>query len=258
MDKFPWKQSTAIVLAAGSGTRMRQPMKKQFMPVGEKPLLYYSLKAFSDRGIGRIVLVAAKEDFPYCRKEFAESAAFSCPIQLVQGGKERYDSVYAGLLAAKGCAYVFIHDGARPCLEQGVLERTASCAAQYGACVAAVPVKDTIKVADERGFAKETLDRSRLWGIQTPQVFRYEIAMQAYRRMMHEPKAGLRITDDAMVVENYSDCPVKMAEGSYRNIKVTTQEDLTVVQSYLSEMLGEKENRDSMKKWSIAKVNSTL
>lgn len=233
MDNFPWKRSAAIVLAAGSGKRMQQSIKKQFMLVGGKPLLYYSLKAFSDRGIGRIVLVAAEEDFAYCRKEFTESSAFSCPIRLVQGVKERYDSVYAGLLQAEGCDYVFIHDGARPCLEQEVLERSAACVAQYSACVAAVPVKDTIKIVDEEGFAQQTPDRSHLWMVQTPQTFRYEIVMEAYNRMMHAPKTGLVITDDAMVVENYSSCPVKMAEGSYRNIKVTTQEDLAVIKAYL-------------------------
>lgn len=238
MEKFPWKQSAAVVLAAGSGRRMQQPVKKQFMLVGGKPLLYYSLKAFSDQGIGRIVLVIAEEDFAYCRKEFMECSAFSCPIHLIPGGKERYDSVYAGLLEARGCDYVFIHDGARPCLEQEVLERSAVCAAQYGACVAAVPVKDTIKIVDERGFAQQTPERSRLWMVQTPQTFRYEIVMEAYERMMHVPKAGLVITDDAMVVENYSVWPVKMAEGSYRNIKVTTQEDLAVVKTYL-EAVGE-------------------
>lgn len=239
MEQRFWEKSSAIVLAAGSGKRMQQTVKKQFISIGGHPLLYYSLKAFSDMGIGSIVLVVAEEDFAYCQKQFAASGTFARPIRLAIGGKERYDSVYAGLQQAEGAEYVFIHDGARPCLERDVLERTAACVKKYKACVAAVPVKDTIKIVDENGFAVETPERSRLWAVQTPQAFQYELVMKAYRKMAMEPKPGLSITDDAMVVEHYSDYSVKIAKGSYHNIKITTTEDLAVARAYLSAFLEE-------------------
>lgn len=243
MGEFSWGKSAAIILAAGNGTRMGQAIKKQFILVGGKPLLYYSIKAFCDVGIGRIILVAAKEDFAYCREQWIASSEFGCQIHLAEGGRERYDSVYAGLLQAEGFEYVFIHDGARACLEQDVLRRTAECVEAYQACAAAVPVKDTIKIADGDGFAVETPERSRLWAVQTPQAFRYDIVMEAYRRMAQAPKEGIVITDDAMVVEHYSEYSVKMAEGSYRNIKVTTKEDLAVAACYLSAIWEKKEKK---------------
>ena len=122
-----------------------------------------------------------------------------------------------------------------------MIEETALCAAKYGACAAAVPVKDTIKLVDGEGFAAETLDRSRLWAMQTPQTFRYDIVKDAYDKMFESPMDEGKVTDDAMVVERYSSCPVKMAMGSYRNIKVTTPEDLTVVEKYMKEIYGDHE-----------------
>lgn len=235
MGEFCWKKSAAIVLAAGSGKRMNQTIKKQFIPLNGNPLLYYSLKVFSDVGMGRIILVTAEEDFAYCEEQFIRSRKFSCPITLVGGGNERYDSVYAGLQQATGAEYVFIHDGARPCLEKSVLCRIAECVETYQACVAAVPVKDTIKIVDQQGFAVETPNRNQLWAVQTPQVFSYQIVMDAYDKMIHDRKDNILITDDAMVVENYSHHLVKMVEGSYRNIKVTTREDLALAEAYLSE-----------------------
>lgn len=243
MDGFCWKKSVAIVLAAGNGKRMQRTEKKQFIPLMGKPMLYYSLKAFSDIGIGKIILVTAQEDFAYCKKQFGDTSVFNCPIELAEGGKERYDSVYAGLRKAKGADYVFIHDGARPCLEKDVLKRVADAVTQYGACVVAVPVKDTIKVVNAEGFAVETPDRSSLWAVQTPQVFSYEIIMDAYNRMMETLETGNRITDDAMVVETFSGHLVNVVEGSYRNIKVTTPEDIAIAEANLLDAWQENEKK---------------
>lgn len=243
MGVFCWEKSAAIIVAAGSGKRMGHTTKKQFIPLRGNPLLYYSLKVFSDVGIGRIILVTAEEDFSYCEEKFIKSHVFSCPISLVRGGKERYDSVYAGLQQAAGAEYVFIHDGARPCLEKEVLRRIAESVKEYQACVAAVPVKDTIKIVNQQGFAVETPNRNDLWAVQTPQVFVYSIVMEAYDKMMHEPKKESLVTDDAMVVENYSHYSVKMVEGSYRNIKVTTKEDLVMAEAYLLEKWKKEEKK---------------
>ena len=213
MDGFCWKKSVAIVLAAGNGKRMQRTEKKQFIPLMGKPMLYYSLKAFSDIGIGKIILVTAQEDF-------------------------------AGLEACSADTdYVFIHDGARPCLEKEVLKRVADAVTQHGACVVAVPVKDTIKVVNTEGFAVETPDRSSLWAVQTPQVFSYEIIMDAYNRMMETLETGNRITDDAMVVETFSGHLVKVVEGSYRNIKVTTPEDIAIAEANLLDAWQENEKK---------------
>ncbi len=240
MEGFHWERAAAIVLAAGSGSRMKQSVKKQFIPVNHEPLFYHSLKAFSDVGIGGLILVTAGEDMELSRR-LLEKYTFSSPVQIVEGGRERYHSVYQGLRQAAGYEYIFIHDGARPCLERRVIEETALCAAKYGACAAAVPVKDTIKLVDGEGFAAETLDRSRLWAMQTPQTFRYDIVKDAYDKMFESPMDEGKVTDDAMVVERYSSCPVKMAMGSYRNIKVTTPEDLTVAEKYMKEIYGDHE-----------------
>lgn len=223
----------AIVLAAGSGKRMKSNIKKQYMEVNQRPLLYYSLKAFEAFGIDEIILVTGEEEIEYCRKEIVEKYGFTQVSSIVAGGKERYHSVYEGLRAIKNCDYVFIHDGARPCISQEILSNCLNNVKKYDACVAAVPAKDTIKIADENEFAQMTPDRSKVWIVQTPQVFQYSLVKNAYSKMFassHE----LAITDDAMVVENFTDRKVKLVMGSYSNIKVTTPDDLLLVEHYLS------------------------
>jgi 2-C-methyl-D-erythritol 4-phosphate cytidylyltransferase len=159
--------------------------------------------------------------------------------KIVAGGKERYNSVYNGIQAITvdenhqfENTYVFIHDGARPCVSAALLARCLDTVKETNACVAAVPVKDTIKIVDTAGYAISTPDRKSLWQIQTPQVFSYEVIKNAYDTFIHVGSIE-GITDDAMVVEQYSNIPVKMVEGSYNNIKVTTQEDIQIVESYL-------------------------
>ena len=147
------------------------------------------------------------------------------------GGQERYHSVYKGLCAASGCDYVFIHDGARPFLDAAILERTMKAVREHKACVAAMTVKDTIKISDENQFAAQTPDRSRLWMVQTPQVFSYSLIKEAYDKLFEQNISG--VTDDAMVLEQMTGHPVKLVEGSYRNIKITTPEDLLVAEAFL-------------------------
>ena len=167
------KKICAVVLSAGRGRRMESAIQKQYMCLNGKPMIVHTLAAFERSCVDEIILVAGAGEEEYCRKEIVEAEGFQKVKAVVTGGKERYDSVFAGLKAASGCDYVLIHDGARPCVTGEIIKRAADGAEQYGACVVGMPVKDTIKVADEQEYASHTPDRSRLWMVQTPQAFSY-------------------------------------------------------------------------------------
>ena len=219
---------TAIVLAGGSGSRMGTKVAKQYIEIDGFPIIYYTLEAFENSMIDDIILVCRESDVSYCTEEIVKKYGFTKVSSVVVGGKERFDSVYEGLKAAKNCDYVFIHDGARPCITDEVIERCFENVVECRACVAAVPVKDTIKISDEAGFVAQTPTRSTLWQIQTPQVFEYSLVKSAFDKM-YENNQTDGITDDAMVVERFGDCRVKLVMGSYSNIKVTTPEDLRMI-----------------------------
>lgn len=223
-------KTTAIVLAAGSGKRMNSKIHKQYLLLQGKPVLYYALKAFEDSQTDAVILVVGAGEADYCKKEIVERYGFRKVEAIVEGGKERYHSVYEGLKAAGETDYVLIHDGARPFVSQAVIERVTLAVRKYGACVAGMPVKDTVKIADEEAFARETPNRSTVWMVQTPQAFSYSLIYDAYTRMLENEDDT--ITDDAMVVERMTDCKVKLIEGSYQNIKITTPEDLKVAESF--------------------------
>ena len=229
MEKY-----TAIVLAAGVGKRMNSKIQKQYMLLGGKPVLFYALDAFEKSRVDEIILVVGKGEIEYCRKEIVEKYKFHKVTKIVDGGKERYHSVYEGLKAMDTADYVLIHDGARPFLDQQILTRTMEAVKQYQACVVGMPVKDTIKITTEDGFSKETPERKHVWMIQTPQCFSYPLIFDAYQKMLQNEDAT--ITDDAMVLEKVKGLPVKMVEGSYRNIKITTPEDLLVAGAYLGDI----------------------
>lgn len=231
-------KTAAIVLAAGSGSRMHSNVKKQYMEINGKPLIYYALKAFEDSFTDEVVLVVSPGDIDYCKREIVDKFGFTKVKSIVEGGAERYDSVRFGLHAiSDDTDYVMIHDGARPFVTEDIMKRSVDAARENMACVVGMPVKDTIKVADENGFAKETPDRKNLWMIQTPQTFEYSLIRKLYDKLeedKEEIKAkGINITDDAMVVETFSDVKVKLVEGSYNNIKVTTPEDIGIAQAIL-------------------------
>lgn len=235
------KRVAAVVLAAGKGKRMQSTVQKQFLLLDGKPLLWYSLKAFEDSPAGDIILVTGEEDVEYCRKEIVERYGFQKVRAIVPGGKERYHSVYEGLKALKERLgygkkdYVMIHDGARPFVDAAMIERVMKAAERYGACVAGMPSKDTVKLSDNDGFAVQTPERRRVWTIQTPQTFSYSLIKDAYDKMMSREEYQQGVTDDAMVVESMTDCRVRLTEGSYRNIKVTTPEDMAVAEAFLAE-----------------------
>lgn len=230
-------RTAAIVLAAGRGSRMKSKIQKQYLLLKEKPVLYYSLKAFEESFIDEIILVTGEEEIAYCRKEIVEKYAFTKVSHIVAGGKERYHSVFCGLQALTDCDYVFIHDGARPFVTEQILERAYEAVQKEHACVVGMPVKDTIKLADENGFAKETPRRDLLWMIQTPQVFSYTLVKSAYASFLEREQEllaqGIKMTDDAMVVETFTDTGIRLVEGSYENIKITTPEDLRIAEALL-------------------------
>ena len=232
MSKF-----AAIVLSAGVGSRMKSDIPKQYMDLVGKPVIYYSLKAFEDAGFSSIVLVCGKDDVEYCKKEVVEKHGLKKVTAIVPGGKERYHSVYEGLKAVAEADYVFIHDGARPMITQEVIERLQEAVVKEEAAVAGVPVKDTIKIVDDDAYVTDTPERQYVWQVQTPQCFAFPIIYDAYKSVIQDEEEGWtipKITDDAMVLEYATDHEVKMVEANYRNIKITTPEDLLIAKVFLS------------------------
>lgn len=240
------KRCTAIMLAAGSGSRMKSDVAKQYMLLRGKPLLWYALQAVEESAvIDDCILVTGAADIIYVKEEIVERYGFWKVDRIIAGGKERYDSVYQALrvIAEDGMrvsnrdGFLFIHDGARPFLTEAILRRNYEAVERFRACVTGMPVKDTIKIADRDGFASQTPDRSLVWQIQTPQVFESSLILEAYDRLQQEKERlaadGIRITDDAMVVETLMGLPVKLVEGSYENIKITTPEDLLTAEAFL-------------------------
>ena len=236
--------NAAIVLAAGRGTRMQSAVAKQFLDLGGKPVLCYSLDVFEAcEAIDEVVLVTADEDLAFCRKEIVEKYGYSKVSKIVAGGRERYHSVFNGLCALKDRAAtecpgnVFIQDGARPFLEEGILMRLLNGLNECGACITAVPAKDTVKIADENGFVLSTPNRDSVWNMQTPQAFHFSLIFEAYSELMENEDQvradGIAITDDAMVAEYYTEERIRLIRGSYENMKITTPEDMILAEEIL-------------------------
>jgi len=215
-------KTVAIIVAGGKGKRMGRP--KQFLKIAGRPMLAWTLEAFQkSKIIDGIILVVSKEQLAAARK-----LKFSKILKIVAGGTERQASVKNGLAALPaGCEIIAIHDGARPAVTEDIIKRAVKSTRKYGAVVVGVPVKDTIKRVKCQGSrVKETLDRSELWQAQTPQVFKKEILLRAYEN-------DAVVTDDAMLVERLG-IPVIMVMGSYLNLKVTTPEDLKIMEGILT------------------------
>lgn len=155
---------TAIVLAAGQGKRMGTKVHKQYLLLADRPVLYYSLKAFEDSPlIDEVFLITGAGEEEYCREKIVNPYHFTKVSRIMHGGAERYHSVWNGLQELEEHGYVFIHDGARPFVDSGIIERAYEEVREHKACVVGMPVKDTIKMADEHGNVETTPDRSRLW-----------------------------------------------------------------------------------------------
>ena len=219
----------ALIPAAGAGKRMGGERNKQYLEVGGRPILVHTLEVF-DRcdAISEVYLIVPEDDLAFAC-EIVDGMRFSKNIKVIPGGKERQDSVRNGLNSIYGCDMVMVHDGVRPFVTEEIIIRAIEETIKYGATTVAVPAKDTIKSVDGDGFVIETLERKKLWQIQTPQTFKYEIIKEAFDRAYADAFYG---TDDAALVERLG-YKVKIVEGSYQNIKITTPEDMIIAEAIL-------------------------
>ena len=221
----PPGKTGAVIVAAGRSARM-EGVDKTFALVLGKELIAHTLDRFeSAPQISEIVLVLAETALEQGRG-LVERYGYRKVAHVCAGGPRRQDSVRNGLEQLSPCDFVMVHDGARPFLNQGILERGLNAAGRTGAAVAGVPVKDTIKRVSGDQMVEDTPDRALLWAAQTPQIFRYGLLMEAHRSCPQD------VTDDAAMVESLGH-PVRMFRGSYENIKVTTPEDLVLAEAFL-------------------------
>jgi len=222
---------TALIPAAGMGKRMGKPVAKQFLPLGDMPMLAHTLLAFQRAAeIDEIIPILSQEDMENCLRDIIERFAISKVKTLVVGGKERQDSVANGLhKLEKDASIVLVHDGVRPFVTHDMIKACVALA-RKGECVAVgVPIKDTIKEVDDHGIVRHTLERNRLWAIQTPQAFPLKVLKHAYEASYKNKIYG---TDDASLVERAGG-KVHVIMGSYENIKITTPEDLILAEEIL-------------------------
>lgn len=226
------EKHVAVILSAGKGKRMQSDIPKQYIKIGNRPLICYTLDTFEKSFMDEIILVVGPGEQEYIYHEILKDGHYNKISQIIEGGAERYDSVYNALRAIGQADYVYIHDGARPCVTVELLERAKTMVEEKKTAIAAVRTKDTIKIVDADGKIKATPDRNTLWQIQTPQAFWYQDILCAYQRMT-EGLNSINITDDAMVMETYGNKEVFIFEGDYRNIKVTTPEDLILAEKFL-------------------------
>ena len=219
-----------VIVAAGTGSRMNMGNNKQFIKLEGKEIIAYTIEKFyNNSNIEDIVVVVKEDESEFFKKEILDKYNFK-NVKIAYGGKERQDSVYNGLkLLDEKCDVVLIHDGARPFVSDKIIDKSIEEAKEHKAIVVGVPVKDTIKVIDNDKNIVDTPNRSVLWAVQTPQTFDYNILIDAYKDAFKNKFYG---TDDAMLVERIG-YKVKMLEGSYNNIKITTQEDLNIVSQIL-------------------------
>ena len=227
-------RTLAIVLAGGAGKRMGTATNKQFLLLDNKPIIVRTLQIFEEcRPVDGVYLVVNQKDLPIMQEEILETYKFNKVVKLVIGGRLRQDSVRNGLEAIENpCDIVIIHDGARPFVSPSFIEKGIFLMEMFDAVIPAIPVKDTIKTVSKEGFVIKTLERDSLWNIQTPQTFKYDLIIKAYRDGMNKKLYGY---DDATFLEHMGK-KVKVIEGSPYNIKITTPEDLIIAKGMLSQL----------------------
>lgn len=223
---------SAVIAAGGKGKRMGIRDNKVYMPLKGQPVLSRTLTVFEAcRLIDEIIVVVPQDEKDLCIRRVIGPLGIAKTVKITAGGKERQDSVRCGLREiSANCDFVVVHDGARPLLTSALLEAVIREAFSWGAAIVAVPVKDTIKVADDKGMVVDTPARDRLWSVQTPQAFRKDILMEAHAAAVTK---GISATDDAFLVEKLG-LPVKIVPGEYDNIKITTPEDISIGEGILS------------------------
>ena len=221
----------ALIPAAGMGSRMQAGINKQYLQLGDRPLLAHTLAVFERHpAIDRVVVVVPAAEIDYCQRTVVAACGYTKVTAVVAGGAERQDSVRLGLDAcgAHDDDLVLIHDGARPFLNAAQIDAVLAAAMDTGAALLGVPVKDTIKQV-AAGRVVCTPERGSLWQAQTPQAFRLGLIRTAHHQALRDDFRG---TDDATLVERLGQ-PVAMVTGSYRNLKITTPEDLVLAQALL-------------------------
>ena len=223
-----------VVAAAGQGSRMGTKTNKQFIMLNNKPVIAYSLDFFEKQdSVDEIIVVTSAKELEYCRHEIIEKNKYQKVSAVLVGGQQRQDSVWAALQClAPDTDFVAVHDGARPLLSADVLSRLLAEAEEWGAAIPGVPSRDTIKMVNRDSFVRQTLDRNVIYSIQTPQVFKFKELFTAYK---YADEEGFYATDDAALFEKYIG-QVKVVEGDYDNIKITTPLDLIIVQNLLTRM----------------------
>lgn len=223
-------RAAAIIVAAGNGSRMNTKCSKQFILLGGIPVLAHTLMAFDEaESIGEIIVVTRESDILLVR-DLIEEFEIQKVSSIIPGGASRQESVYLGLKALGGkTGLAAIHDGARPFIAPEKIDEAVNLAAERGAAAVGVRVKDTIKATDENNIITSTPDRSRLWQIQTPQVFDYGMILKA-----HEENIGAGAPDDCALAEAVG-AEITILEGSYNNIKITTPEDIAIGEAILEE-----------------------
>lgn len=222
----------AIVAAAGKGERMKAKAHKAFVLLGKEPILAHTLKALdASDTVSEIIVVVHQSDLPKARL-LVKKGKFKKIKDVIAGGKRRMDSVRSGLAAvSEDAEYVIVHDGCRPFINNKMISSVVGAADIFGAAITGMPVKPTIKQVEKGNFVAATLDRETLVEVQTPQAFRKDILLRAYdRAFAHDASAepaaaAAAATDDAVLAERLG-IKVKVVDGSYGNIKITTPEDL--------------------------------
>lgn len=222
---------TAVVLAAGKGSRMHSDIQKQYMTLLDRPVITYALEAFEKSSVDEIILVVAPGEVDYAQKNILDKYKYKKVTSIITGGAERYHSVYEALCAIPEEGYVLIHDGARAFITPELIEFCIEQVKKDKSCVMGMPVKDTIKIVDGNRYALDTPPRNTMWQVQTPQCFVTKEIREAYRKMMEAGDES--VTDDGMVMETYGVRGVRMIKGSYENMKITTPEDMLLGEAIL-------------------------
>ena len=238
------KNIYAVIVAAGTGKRMNSSVKKQYMEIAGYPVLYHTIKAFEDSNTDEIIVVTGTDETEYVKEKIVEKYGFKKVKAVCTGGKERCDSVYEGLKqilkrrepdGEEG--YVMLHDGVRPLITAEFINFCIEKVQECGAVIPGVPEKDTVKEADADMKVVRTPDRKKLYRIQTPQCFKLSLIDEAFDRYLEETgknegNVSAAITDDSMLVEKYTGHKVYIIEGDYRNIKITTPDDIELAEYY--------------------------
>jgi 2-C-methyl-D-erythritol 4-phosphate cytidylyltransferase len=229
---------TAIVPAAGIGRRFDDSRRKSFFPINGKPLLVHTLSRLGKEALISDIILVVNEEFQSEASDILEESGVSGTCRIIKGGRERQDSVFNALKYIKDemnnvvdDSYIMVHDGARPYIPDGLISRLVAALQDADGAVPGIPARDTMKTIDEQGYVDSTLDRDRIRAIQTPQIFKYRVIIDAYEVAYQSGYAG---TDDAALVERNGG-RVRVIDGDPLNIKITTMEDIAIMRCILRE-----------------------